>query len=71
MGLLMTMDLVISWCGDVSADCPPTPPGIKRLHWPIEDPVWVRGTEEEILREFRRARDEIRLRIENFLLNIK
>jgi arsenate reductase len=69
--LLMTMDLIISLCGDANTHCPSTPPGITRLHWPMEDPVWARGTEEEILREFRRARDEIRLRIGNFLLNIK
>jgi len=58
--LLRTMDLVIT-LGDHAAEaCPWTPPNIQRLHWPIKDPVGATGTEDEILREFRRARDEIR-----------
>ncbi len=65
--LLKTMDVVITLCGSAEASCPVTPPGIKRLHWPVEDPVGTVGTEEEIIREFRRARDEIRLKIEDFV----
>ena len=30
-----------------------------RLHWPVEDPITATGTHEQILQEFRRARDEI------------
>jgi len=40
-----------------------TPPSIARLHWPISDPVSAIGTEEEITNEFRRARDEIEVKI--------
>jgi len=65
--LLKTMDVVITLCGNAEASCPVTPPGIKRLHWPVKDPVGTVGTEEEIMREFRRARDEIRLKIEDFV----
>jgi arsenate reductase len=69
--LLKTMDVVITLCGNAEASCPVTPPGIKRLHWPVEDPVGTVGTEEEIMREFRRARDEIRLKIEDFVGHIR
>ena len=65
--LLTEMDIIITLCGNAEASCPMTPPGIKRLHWPIDDPVGTVGTDEEILKEFRRARDEIRERLEKLL----
>jgi arsenate reductase len=58
--LLKTMDVIITLCGNAEASCPYTPPQIKRIHWPINDPVGTIGTEEEIMKEFRRARDEIK-----------
>jgi arsenate reductase len=66
-GLLRRMDYAITLCGHAESSCPATPPEVRRLHWPVEDPVGARGTEEEVLKEFRRARDEIKLRIERFL----
>jgi arsenate reductase len=66
-GLLGEMDYAITLCGNAERTCPTTPPEVKRVHWPIEDPVGARGSEEKILKEFRRARDEIRKRIEGFL----
>ena len=66
-GLLRTMDVVITLCGNAERACPQTPPEVKRLHWPIEDPVGTIGTEETIMREFRRARDEIRVKIQGFI----
>jgi arsenate reductase len=35
------------------------PGQIHRHHWPFDDPAHATGTEEEILSEFRRVRDEI------------
>ncbi len=67
LGLLNQMDYAITLCGHAEISCPTTPPGVKRLHWPVEDPVGTRGTEEKVLGEFRRARDEIKERIEKFL----
>ena len=58
--LLGKMDMVITLCGNAEDACPLTPPEVKRLHWPIKDPVGAVGTEEEIMRQFRRARDEIK-----------
>jgi arsenate reductase len=69
--LLRTMDVVITLCGNAEESCPWTPPEIKRLHWPIEDPVGTVGTEEKILKEFRRARDEIKVKIEGFVRDLK
>jgi arsenate reductase len=69
--LLKTMDAVITLCDNAAEACPWTPPGITRLHWPIIDPVGTVGTEEKIMKEFRRARDEIRAKIEQFISGIR
>jgi hypothetical protein len=34
-------------------------PDVKRLQWVIDDPVQAKGTETEVLDEFRNTRDEI------------
>lgn len=69
--LLRTMDMVITLCDNAAEACPWTPPEIKRLHWPIKDPVGTVGSEDKIMKEFRRARDEIRVRTEIFISEIK
>jgi arsenate reductase (thioredoxin) len=69
--LLRTMDIVITLCGNAEESCPYTPPEIKRIHWPIKDPVGTIGTEEEIMKEFRRARDEIKKKIEDLIDTLK
>jgi len=68
--LLKQMDIVITLCGNAEGSCPWTPPHIKRIHWPIEDPVGTMGTEEEIMDEFRRARDEIKDKVQELVKEI-
>jgi len=63
---LLSMDVIITLCGNAEASCPITPPDIKRLHWPIDDPAAAKGSKEEIMAEFRKARDEIRQKISAF-----
>lgn len=58
--LLRTMDAVVTLCSNARESCPVTPPGVRRFHWPVKDPVGAVGTEAEVLAEFRRAREEIR-----------
>ncbi len=69
--LLRSMDMVITLCDHAAESCPWTPPEIRRLHWPIKDPVGTRGTDEEVMRDFRRARDEIREKVSGFLAAIR
>jgi len=69
--LLNTMDIVITLCDNAAEACPWTPPNIKRLHWPVNDPVGTIGTEDYIMNKFRRARDEIHGKIEQFVAEIK
>ena len=40
----------------------------KRLHIGFDDPDAFKGTEEEVLTEFRRVRDEIKQKMHNFYL---
>ena len=65
--LLRTMDFVITLCDNAAESCPWTPPTLNRLHMPVADPVGTVGTEERIMGEFRRARDEIRAKIQGFI----
>ena len=64
---LLSMDVIITLCGNAEASCPMTPPHIKRIHWPIDDPAVAKGSDVEIMGEFRKARDEIRDRITDFI----
>jgi arsenate reductase (thioredoxin) len=65
--LLEKMDVVITLCDNASESCPWTPPAIKRIHWSLKDPAHAAGSEEEVLNEFRRVRDEIKERIRDFI----
>jgi arsenate reductase (thioredoxin) len=54
-------DYVITVCDDAKESCPVFPGKVKRrLHIGFEDPSNVTGSEEFIMSEFRRIRDEIR-----------
>lgn len=71
LNMMRQMDLVITLCTNAEAYCSRIPLDVKRLHWPIKDPVGTIGTEDTIMKEFRRARDEIRDRIIEFLRSLK
>ncbi|EMR07190.1 Arsenate reductase [Bhargavaea cecembensis DSE10] len=59
-------DFIVTLCSDAADRCPMTPPSIRREHWGFDDPAKASGTEEEIMAEFRRVRDEIGERIRKF-----
>lgn len=69
--VLRTMDVVITLCSSAEEACPWTPPEIRRLHWPVKDPVATIGSAEEVMKEFRRARDEIKANIEDFMKTLE
>ena len=69
--VLLTMDVVITLCSSAEEACPWTPPEIRRLHWPVKDPVATIGSAEEVMKEFRRARDEIKANIESFVKTLE
>lgn len=59
-------DLVVTVCDNAREACPVFPGAKLTLHWPFDDPAHATGTEEQKLTEFRRVRDAIRARIEQF-----
>ncbi len=64
-------DYVITVCGHAKENCPVFLGDVKQhLHIGFEDPAEATGTEEEILNEFRRIRDEIRERMKTFLQSL-
>jgi len=62
------VNYLITVCGDAEDKCPRIwPQGGVRIFWPIDDPAQTVGTEEEILEAYRKARDELAHRIEEWL----
>ncbi|WP_174664610.1 hypothetical protein [Prosthecochloris sp. GSB1] len=53
---------------------PPISPSLiileNRLYWPVNDPAEATGTEAEQLDAFRKARDEIRQKLETWLASL-
>ncbi len=58
-------------CDKASQTCPRIWPGVRdRFFWPFDDPSSAAGDEEQKLALFRRVRDEIRQRIDQWLQTI-
>jgi len=61
-----SFDYVITLCGDANETCPLYIGGTKKTHIGFDDPAKARGTQEEVLREFRRVREEIKEKLTTF-----
>lgn len=60
---------VVTVCDETAAErCPVFPGPGKRLHWSFPDPSQVQGSREEKLKQTREIRDQIKHRIEAFVL---
>ena len=59
-------DYVITVCDNAKEHCPVFPGGGKRLHWSFDDPAAAEGDEQARLVCFRRIRDEIKSRLEQW-----
>jgi arsenate reductase len=69
--MLEWADLVVTVCGHADEHCPVLPPGVRKAHWPLEDPARATGAEEEIMTKFRDARDEARRRVAELIENLR
>lgn len=65
------IDTVITVCGNADQACPVFPGQVHRHHWGFEDPAHATGSDEEILAEFRRVRDQIRLVFEAYAAGLR
>jgi arsenate reductase len=67
-----TWDYVITVCGGANETCPAFFGTVKnRIHIGFEDPSEAKGTDEFIMSEFRRVRDEIKTEFQKFYNNLK
>ena len=60
-------DYVITVCDNASEACPFFPGKVQRFHQNFPDPAKAKGNAEEILDEFRRVRDMIKLYSADFI----
>jgi arsenate reductase (thioredoxin) len=58
---------VITVCDKAKEACPIFPGPIWNLHWPIEDPGTTQSSDDERLAVFRRVRDDIERRVQEFV----
>ncbi len=63
----LEFDYAITVCDNAKENCPYFPAKVKMLHHNFADPAKAKGTEEEIMLEFRRVRDEIKEYIKEFI----
>jgi arsenate reductase len=58
---------VITVCKNAESVCPTFPGITQRIHWDIDDPASVTGSEEKILSAFRNARHIIESKVKAFV----
>jgi arsenate reductase len=59
-------DYVVTVCDNARDNCPVFPVRGQRVHWSLEDPATVQGTEEDRKAAFRRIRDQVQERVKAF-----
>jgi len=62
---------VITVCGNADQACPMFPGQVNRHHWGFDDPAHATGSDAEILAEFRRVRDAIKLVFETYAAGLR
>lgn len=60
LSLASRADYLVTLCGDAKDRCPTVFNPKAHLHWDIEDPAKFIGSEEEITKHFRKARNAIK-----------
>jgi arsenate reductase (thioredoxin) len=60
-------DYVITVCDRARQACPVFPGSVNSLHWGLEDPAEVEGSDEQRLETFRRTRQELTQRLRPFV----
>ena len=69
--LLAWADLVVTVCQQADKSCPALPPGMRKNHWPLNDPATATGTDEEIMQVFRASRDLIRTCVTSLVVELR
>lgn len=53
-------DVIITVCDSAKERCPYFPGNAKRIHQNFPDPAKATGTEEQVMNEFRKVRDQVK-----------
>ena len=64
----INFDYVITVCDNAKENCPYFPATVKSFHYNFPDPAKAKGTEEEIMAQFRSTRDLIKTYCNNFVV---
>jgi arsenate reductase len=62
--MLEWSDLLVTLCDNAEEQCPLLSPHTIKVHLPLPDPAKMRGSEAELLDEFRESRERVRQRVE-------
>jgi arsenate reductase len=65
--MLAEADYVVTVCGHADENCPVLPAGVRKEHWPLDDPAKAVGTEDEVMAVFGASCEDIRRRVEQLL----
>ena len=65
--MLASADYLVTVCGHADENCPALPAGIRKEHWPLDDPARATGSEEEIMAVFRECRNDMRQRVADLI----
>jgi len=65
--LAIPFDYVITVCDNANEACPFFPGNVERFHQNFPDPAKAQGTPDEVMVEFRRVRDLIKVYAANFV----
>jgi len=60
---LSEYDSIVTLCGDARDRCPILINSKKNIHWGLEDPANVNGSEDEIMAVYRNVRDQISMKV--------
>jgi arsenate reductase len=63
----LQFEYVITVCDNAKENCPYFPATVKMLHHNFPDPAKAKGTEEEIMAQFRSTREMIKEYMKNFV----
>ena len=66
----ISFDVILTVCDNAHERCPYFPSKAKKYHHNFPDPAKAKGTEEEILNEFRKVREMVRSYCENLVKEI-
>lgn len=63
----LEFDYVITVCDNAKENCPFFPSQAERFHYNFPDPAKAQGTEEQIMKEFRKVREMIKAYCKTFV----